>query len=183
MLRPLDLVGHVGASLGTGGGVINVKEVLPIRPIVPFQRIRDSKTREAHEVLIALPGTQSANTVSKVGNLFPRFSLYCTRSPTLVATLPIRSDVKPNNHFYTHNIPGFSFYPHFTDNFTESCPSNFTHANPVLLQRQLAVLVSTIRPIRLCTLGSPPRPRLLRALFTNTSAIIESRRFCYGLCR
>lgn len=53
MLRPPDLIGHTSVSLSTTNVV--AKESLPPKPIVPFQRIRDPKAREAHEVLIILP--------------------------------------------------------------------------------------------------------------------------------
>ena len=53
MLRPPDLVGHVSLSLGVGGG--DAKEGIPVRPVAPFQRIRDGKAREAHEVSLLLP--------------------------------------------------------------------------------------------------------------------------------
>ena len=64
LLRPPDLVGHVSAGLGTAGGVVSGREVAPTRPIVPFQRIRDVKAREVHEVLITLPGIQPSDYVS-----------------------------------------------------------------------------------------------------------------------
>lgn len=51
MLKPIDLQGH--ATIGDGG--ISAKEPVPLRPVVPFQRMRDVKAREAHEVLLMLP--------------------------------------------------------------------------------------------------------------------------------
>nr|VWO94653.1 Chaperone protein dnaJ 2 [Ganoderma boninense] len=61
MLRPPDLVGHVSLSLtiGTGG---ETKEGIPMRPIAPFQRIRDGKAREAHEVSVLLPQIERSTT-------------------------------------------------------------------------------------------------------------------------
>ncbi|KAJ8494375.1 hypothetical protein ONZ51_g2400 [Trametes cubensis] len=54
MLRPPDLIGHVSLSLsaGTAG---DARENIPVRPVAPFQRIRDAKAREAHEVSLMLP--------------------------------------------------------------------------------------------------------------------------------
>lgn len=53
VLRPPDLVGHVSLSLGGGGA--HTKDLMPTRPIVPFQRVRDAKSLEAHEILTMLP--------------------------------------------------------------------------------------------------------------------------------
>lgn len=66
LLRPSDLIGHVSASLGasTGVGGVSARDVLPTRPIVAFQRIRDMKAREAHEVLVALQGNKYDDEVS-----------------------------------------------------------------------------------------------------------------------
>lgn len=57
MLRPPDLVGHINLSLSAGSAIEN-KESIPVRPVVPFQRIRDAKTREAHDVSLVLPQTE-----------------------------------------------------------------------------------------------------------------------------
>lgn len=51
MLKPTDLQGH--ATIGDGG--ISAKEPIPLRPVVPFQRMRDPKAREAHEVSLMIP--------------------------------------------------------------------------------------------------------------------------------
>ena len=58
MLKPPDLVGHVSLSLGGGG---DSKEPVSVRHITPFQRMRDPKTREAHEVGIMLAGSSSVS--------------------------------------------------------------------------------------------------------------------------
>ena len=42
MLRPPDLVGHVSLTLGTGSAGES-KDGIPVRPVVPFQRIRVAK--------------------------------------------------------------------------------------------------------------------------------------------
>ncbi|KAG8694445.1 Pre-rRNA-processing protein ipi3 [Ceratobasidium sp. 395] len=53
MLKPVDLQGH--ATITDGG--VSAKEPIPLRPVVPFQRMRDPKAREAHEpMMIILPG-------------------------------------------------------------------------------------------------------------------------------
>ena len=57
MLRPPDLVSHINLGLSTGGASEN-KESIPVRPVVSFQRIRDAKTREAHDVSLVLPQTE-----------------------------------------------------------------------------------------------------------------------------
>ncbi|KAI0766912.1 WD40 repeat-like protein [Trametes elegans] len=54
MLRPPDLIGHVTLSLSAGSAG-DTRENIPVRPVVAFQRIRDAKAREAHEVSLLLP--------------------------------------------------------------------------------------------------------------------------------
>ena len=54
MLRPPDLVGHISLTL-SAGGANDAKESIPVRHVAPFQRIRDVKAREAHEVSLMLP--------------------------------------------------------------------------------------------------------------------------------
>lgn len=51
LIRPPDLVGHVSLTLAAGA---ETKEV-PVRPVTPFQRMRDAKARELHEVVMMLP--------------------------------------------------------------------------------------------------------------------------------
>ncbi|OSD03072.1 WD40 repeat-like protein [Trametes coccinea BRFM310] len=54
MLRPPDLVGHVSLTLSTGAAG-DARDNIPVRPVTPFQRIRDAKARETHEVSLILP--------------------------------------------------------------------------------------------------------------------------------
>ena len=51
MLKPPDLVGHVSLSMSAG----DPKDVVPVRPVAAFQRMRDAKARTAHEVATLLP--------------------------------------------------------------------------------------------------------------------------------
>ena len=48
LLKPPDLVGHVHLDGDKDGKI-------PVRPIVPFQRMREARPREAHEVMMMLP--------------------------------------------------------------------------------------------------------------------------------
>lgn len=52
MLKPPDLIGHISLSLSAGS---DAKDVIPVKPVVPFQRVRDPKARDTHEVLMLLP--------------------------------------------------------------------------------------------------------------------------------
>jgi pre-rRNA-processing protein IPI3 len=54
MLKPPDLVGHISLSLNIGSSA-DAKDIIPMRPVVPFHRMKDSKAREAHEVAMILP--------------------------------------------------------------------------------------------------------------------------------
>jgi pre-rRNA-processing protein IPI3 len=53
-LRPPDLIGHVSLGGAAGGTARGTLELAP-RTVVPFQRTRDARTREKHEVWMALP--------------------------------------------------------------------------------------------------------------------------------
>ncbi|EKM49939.1 uncharacterized protein PHACADRAFT_166518 [Phanerochaete carnosa HHB-10118-sp] len=54
MLKPPDLVGHVSLSLSAGNPA-DSRDTIPVRTVAPFQRMRDPKMREAHEVAVMLP--------------------------------------------------------------------------------------------------------------------------------
>jgi pre-rRNA-processing protein IPI3 len=62
MLKPIDLVGHVSLNLHVNGAT-DAKDVIPVRPILPFQRMRDAKLRDNHEVTIMLPAVRSVSHV------------------------------------------------------------------------------------------------------------------------
>ena len=51
LLKPPDLVGHVHLDGDKDGRI-------PVRPIMPFQRMREARPREAHEVTMMLPHAQ-----------------------------------------------------------------------------------------------------------------------------
>ncbi|KAI6122663.1 WD40-repeat-containing domain protein [Pisolithus croceorrhizus] len=54
MLKPPDLVGHISLSLNVASSA-EAKDVIPVKPVAPFQRMRDPKARETHEVTMMLP--------------------------------------------------------------------------------------------------------------------------------
>ncbi|ETW79118.1 hypothetical protein HETIRDRAFT_156059 [Heterobasidion irregulare TC 32-1] len=62
MIKPPDLVGHVSLSLSVGG---EKGGEMPVRPVMPFQRMREAKAREAHEVTMLLP-VQNKPTLESV---------------------------------------------------------------------------------------------------------------------
>lgn len=53
MLKPPDLVGHVSLSLGANNSA-DSRDAIPARTVAAFQRMRDPKQREAHEVSMFL---------------------------------------------------------------------------------------------------------------------------------
>lgn len=76
MLKPPDLIGHINLNL-TVGSAADARDTIPIKSVTPFQRMRDMKTREAHEVSILLP---SQHTVC---GFIPYFNQCClTYRPT-----------------------------------------------------------------------------------------------------
>jgi pre-rRNA-processing protein IPI3 len=77
ILKPIDLVGHVSLNLHVNGAT-DAKDVIPVRPILPFQRTRDAKLRDTHEVAIMLPTVRS---VSSVGSSMSRdLIMFCSQS-------------------------------------------------------------------------------------------------------
>ncbi|KAF9462926.1 WD40 repeat-like protein [Collybia nuda] len=54
IIKPLDLIGHISLHINFSNAA-DVKDMIPIKPILPFQRMRDPKRRETHEVSILLP--------------------------------------------------------------------------------------------------------------------------------
>lgn len=60
ILKPIDLVGHISLSLHVNGSA-DAKDVIPVRPIQPFQRIKDARLRDTHEVTIMLPTVRSVS--------------------------------------------------------------------------------------------------------------------------
>lgn len=60
MIKPPDLIGHISLDFRVGTS-LDFKDLIPIKPIVPFQRIRDAKSREAHEVTTMLPTGHSVH--------------------------------------------------------------------------------------------------------------------------
>lgn len=72
MLKPVDLIGHISLNLYMNGST-DMKDVLPVRPIQPFQRIKDAKSRDAHEVTVMLPTLRSVSGVNTSGGISSHF--------------------------------------------------------------------------------------------------------------
>ena len=60
MLKPPDLIGSVYLDFNINH---HMKDLFPPKPVLPFQRIRDPKSREAHEISILLPGALDVSCV------------------------------------------------------------------------------------------------------------------------
>ncbi|KAH7929113.1 WD40 repeat-like protein [Leucogyrophana mollusca] len=60
LLKPPDLFGHISLNLSPSVS-LNSADLIPVRPVAPFQRMRDAKAREAHEVAMILPVQQHEN--------------------------------------------------------------------------------------------------------------------------
>ncbi|KAI0821545.1 WD40-repeat-containing domain protein [Irpex lacteus] len=72
MLKPPDLVGHVSLNFGSGGNVnANADERVgvPVRSVGVFQRVREPRGREGHEVLVMLPSSKT-----KTADSFPTYT-------------------------------------------------------------------------------------------------------------
>ena len=62
MLKPPDLIGHVNLNLAVGS-LADLKEIIPVKPVAPFQRMKDPKTREGHEVMMVLRPQSAVRTL------------------------------------------------------------------------------------------------------------------------
>jgi len=60
IFKPIDLIGHVSLNLHVNGAT-DARDVIPVRPVLPFQRIKDAKLRDTHEVTIMLPAVRSVS--------------------------------------------------------------------------------------------------------------------------
>ncbi|KAF9005985.1 WD40-repeat-containing domain protein [Cyathus striatus] len=60
MLKPPDLIGHIDLNLKVGSAA-DAKDVIPVKPLVPFHRIRDEKARSMHEVSMLLPAVNATH--------------------------------------------------------------------------------------------------------------------------
>ncbi|KAF8967688.1 WD40 repeat-like protein [Flammula alnicola] len=61
MVKPPDLIGHINLDFRVGNSA-DSKDAIPVKPVMPFQRMWDMKARDAHEITMMLP---SHNTVYK----------------------------------------------------------------------------------------------------------------------
>lgn len=66
ILKPVDLVGHISLNLHVNG-TAESKDVIPVRPIQPFQRIKDAKSRDAHETAVMIPAVRCVSDVDIMG--------------------------------------------------------------------------------------------------------------------
>lgn len=48
----------------TGKEAMNVADRWPVRPVLPFHRVRDLKARELHEITVLMPGTDLVSELS-----------------------------------------------------------------------------------------------------------------------
>lgn len=60
MLKPPDLVGHIGLSLNVVS-MADARDVMPVRPVAAFHRMKDVNARELHEVSMMLPITSEVS--------------------------------------------------------------------------------------------------------------------------
>ncbi|KAF8627827.1 hypothetical protein AX15_004248 [Amanita polypyramis BW_CC] len=61
MLKPLDLMGHVDLGHFVAHGN-DPRENIPVQPVSAFQRLKDTKAREAHNVSLMLPPAEQPLT-------------------------------------------------------------------------------------------------------------------------
>jgi pre-rRNA-processing protein IPI3 len=84
LLKPPDLIGHVSLNLGSMNGRV---DGILVKPVLPFQRMRDAKSRELHEVSMLLPVQNTVSAPYCVGSIFER-DLIFPQTPTEHAVTP-----------------------------------------------------------------------------------------------
>ena len=65
MLKPPDLMGHVNLNHFVGHGA-DPRENIPVRPVSAFQRLKDTRAREAHDVMLMLRPAEQVSEVTVV---------------------------------------------------------------------------------------------------------------------
>lgn len=65
LLKPPDLVGNISLGFNVSS-MTSAKDIIPTRPVMPFQRVRDGKTRGLHEVSIMIPPSNEVRQVTVV---------------------------------------------------------------------------------------------------------------------
>ena len=110
MLKPPDLVGHVSLNLNLGaGGGVDPKDVMNVRPVVPFHRMRDAKAREKHEVTMMLPAQDMVRLSHRL--IHPRMNPFLAPRYTKMkqCLTPPRNSfattLSSSNHPYPHPRP------------------------------------------------------------------------------
>jgi pre-rRNA-processing protein IPI3 len=56
IIKPADLIGHISLEMKAG---VDARDLIPVKPVAPFQRIRDLKARDAHEVTLMWPSSKA----------------------------------------------------------------------------------------------------------------------------
>ncbi|KAN0088557.1 WD40-repeat-containing domain protein [Tylopilus felleus] len=72
MLKPPDLVGHISLSLNVAS-VGDARDVMPVRPVAAFHRMKDMSAREVHEVSMMLPMTNKTLQIGRCEYDYPEF--------------------------------------------------------------------------------------------------------------
>lgn len=85
-LKPPDLVGHISLDLKVGS-MSGARDALPAKPVQPFQRIKDSKTREAHEVNMFLQTKRNVSWFSARFISIKNVSLVPSHTRTMLPNL------------------------------------------------------------------------------------------------
>lgn len=67
LLKPIDLTGHVNFTFSSS---VSTVDTIPVRPIVPFQRMRDAPNRGLHEVSLLLPAQKDVRASIMLIHLF-----------------------------------------------------------------------------------------------------------------
>ena len=123
ILKPIDLVGHVSLNLHVNGAT-DAKDVIPVRPVLPFQRIKDVKLRDTHEVTIMLPAMRSVSNLSS--STSRNFIMFCSQ---------------PHDLEYSEQelLEDFAFFVHGRNAELEGAPAS-TNARMEELEVEVAKL-------------------------------------------
>lgn len=98
LLKPPDLIGHISLDLNVGS-LSDAKDVLPPKHVQPFQRMKDAKSREAHEVHILLRPKHNVSHRSPA--LCSTYLSYAfSHTKTTLSSIAKRSSSEIMHHLY-----------------------------------------------------------------------------------
>ena len=130
MIKPPDLIGHTSLELRPGSAA-DVKDFIPLKPVAPFQRMRDLKARDAHEVSALLP----------VGNIVRIFHINSCCFALLIKIVKAYID-ESADYDEAEFLQDYNFF------FQPQASSQGANTDPSTLKSQVSTLEAEVESLR-----------------------------------